>query len=94
MASGAPGDEPGVVELISMWVDPSARGRGVGDALIGAVERWARNRSADVPKLAVVRGNGPAEALYRRSGFHDTGEPGDLMPDGVRRERVMAKPLS
>jgi hypothetical protein len=27
-------------------------------------------------------------------GFQDTAEPGDLMPDGVRREVVMAKSLS
>jgi hypothetical protein len=26
MASGVPADEPGVVELISMWVSPMARG--------------------------------------------------------------------
>lgn len=37
MASGVPADEDGVVELISMYVAPRGRGRGVGDRLLGAV---------------------------------------------------------
>jgi ribosomal protein S18 acetylase RimI-like enzyme len=91
MASGVPGAQDGVVELISMWVDPGARGRGVGDHLIRAVERWALRLRAEVVQLAVAPGNEHAAALYRRNGFEDTGELGDLMPDGVRRERIMSK---
>jgi ribosomal protein S18 acetylase RimI-like enzyme len=94
MASGVPGDQADVAELISMWVSPSARGQGVGDRLIAAVERWARDCGAVVLKLAVAEDNPSARALYRRSGFEYTADPGDLMPDGVRREVVMAKPLS
>jgi GNAT superfamily N-acetyltransferase len=94
MVSGVPGDQAEVAELISMWVSPVARGRGVGDSLIAAVERWARDFGAGVLKLAVAEDNHSARALYRRSGFADTTEPGHLMPDGVRREVVMAKPLS
>jgi hypothetical protein len=41
----------------------------------------------------VAEGNQNAAALYRRKGFALTGELGDLMPDGVRREHVMAKSL-
>lgn len=93
MVSGIPADEPGAAELISMWVDPVARGRGAGDQLVQAVERWARRLPAAELRLAVVEGNEAATALYRRNGFEDTGEVGDLMPDGVRRERVMTKKL-
>jgi ribosomal protein S18 acetylase RimI-like enzyme len=94
MASGVPTTEDGVVELISMWVHPAARGQGVGDQLIQAVERWARDARATTLKLAVAQGNEAAAGLYRRNGLRHTGELGDLMSDGVRRESVMRKPLS
>jgi ribosomal protein S18 acetylase RimI-like enzyme len=90
MASGIPGDEPGVAELISMWVSPAARGRGVGDRLLAAVEQWARQAGAAVLKLLVYEGNASAQALYRRAGFTGTGE---VRPDGDRREVVMRKAL-
>jgi GNAT superfamily N-acetyltransferase len=93
MASGIPGDEPGVAELISMWVSPAARGRGVGDRLIAAIEQWARQAGAGVLKLAVTESNANARALYLRSGFTDTADPAELMPDGVRWEVIMAKKL-
>jgi ribosomal protein S18 acetylase RimI-like enzyme len=93
MASGVPTGDPAVVELISMWVAPAGRGRGVGDELVRDIERWARGVGAGVLRLSVADGNEPAAALYTRNGLAYTGEVGDLMPDGVRRERVMAKAL-
>ncbi|MEU9746397.1 GNAT family N-acetyltransferase [Streptomyces niveus] len=92
MASGLPGDG-GVCELRSVWVGPEARGRGVADQLIGAVETWARRSGATTLKLAVIPGNDPAVAVYARNGFVLTVERGDLLPDGVTREQVMAKTL-
>lgn len=94
MASGVSTDEPGVVELISMWVSPAARGRGVGDRLIQAVEQWARQGQAKVLRLSVMQGNEAAERLYRRCGFVGTGVPGEVMPDGVRHEDVLEKALA
>jgi ribosomal protein S18 acetylase RimI-like enzyme len=93
MASGVPGDEDGTAELISMWVSPAARGRGVGDRLIGEVESWARRVPVRLLRLAVAPDNDAALNLYLRNGFRPTGEAGDLMSDGVRTERVMAKHL-
>lgn len=94
MASGVPSPEAGVVELISMWVAPTARGRGVGDFLIACVQRWAIGQGARLMRLAVAENNHHAIALYRRNGFQPTGELGDLMPDGVTRECFMAKDLA
>ncbi|BBB01440.1 hypothetical protein RVR_8859 [Actinacidiphila reveromycinica] len=44
--------------------------------------------------LSVMPGSHRATALCERHGFTDAGEPSDLLPDGVGRERVMAKSLA
>jgi ribosomal protein S18 acetylase RimI-like enzyme len=93
LASGVPAGES-AAELISMWVSPAARGHGVGDHPVQAVVRWAKGAGAGMLRLAVVPGNENATALYRRNGFRLTGELGDLMPDGVHREHIMAKDLA
>lgn len=101
MVSGIPAGTPAgisaedahAVELISMWVSPAVRGQRVGDSLIGHVERWAVQRRARTLRLSVMPDNRAAIAFYERHGFKTTGEPGDLAPDGVRRELIMAKPL-
>ena len=93
MASGVPAEEGAGVELISMWVSPLARGHGVGDLLISTVQRWAAEQNAETLRLSVMPDNGRAIALYERHGFVRTDELGDLLPDGVHRELVMAKRL-
>ncbi len=93
MVSGVPTDDSAVVELISMWVAPAVRGLGVGDLLIGAVERWARDANAEAVRLNVVEDNRAAVALYRRNGFHHVEAPGEPPPDGALRERRMVKRL-
>ena len=64
----------GEVELISMWVTPLARGRGVGDAAVRAVLEWAGQRAV---VLAVRADNRRAIGLYRRHGFIDAGQCAD-----------------
>jgi ribosomal protein S18 acetylase RimI-like enzyme len=94
MASGVPAGSVGSVDIISLWVDPAARGQGVADRLIEEIEAWAvRACRARTLRLEVTPGNVAAIALYRRHGFADTGEPGDPTPDGLARELVMAKAL-
>ncbi|WP_328424952.1 GNAT family N-acetyltransferase [Micromonospora sp. NBC_00389] len=93
MASGVPTPDPLVMELISMWVHPEARGRKVGHLLVDAVADWARESGADRLRLSVMPDNAAAKALYVRAGFGRTDELGDLLSDGVRREQVMLRPL-
>lgn len=93
MAAGVPGEDPGAAELVSMWVSPDARGRGVGDFLIRAVECWAREAEARELHLAVAEGNSAAIALYERNGYSRVDAPARSMPDGRRCEYVMSKPL-
>jgi ribosomal protein S18 acetylase RimI-like enzyme len=65
--------------LASLWVAPSARGEGVGEALIDAVITWARATGFQTLDLEVIDDNTPAIALYARKGFSPTGE-GRLLP--------------
>ncbi|MFB8003303.1 GNAT family N-acetyltransferase [Nocardia sp. NPDC056000] len=66
--------DDGPVELISMWVAPLARGRGVADAAVNAVLRWAVGRPVG---LSVKVDNQAAILLYQRHGFADAGPSPD-----------------
>lgn len=74
MVSATEPDPDGRVELISLWVAPSARGGGVGDALIRAVVKWAGEQKASCISLDVTEGNSSAMKLYVRHGFVESGE--------------------
>lgn len=75
----APHDaDPEAVYLISMWVAPEARGRGVADALVAEVIAWARSRGKRRVFLDVGERNRPARALYERAGFVVSGVEGTL----------------
>jgi ribosomal protein S18 acetylase RimI-like enzyme len=65
---------PREVQLISMWVDPTARGRGVARDLILAVAGWAAGRGSTRVVLFVQEANEPAQHLYARAGFRPTGD--------------------
>ncbi|MEU1296855.1 GNAT family N-acetyltransferase [Streptomyces sp. NPDC005840] len=94
MASGVPGEAAQTLELISMWVDPTARGKGVGDCLIRAVERWAVERGATMLWLSVMPDNHKAISLYARHGFTYRDETGAPLPGGIGGDRVMVKELA
>lgn len=78
----------GRVHVISMWVAPAARGTGVGEALLAAVEAWAGSTGASELALSVKRTNDPAARLYERFGFSRSAEL-----DDDPTEFVMVKPL-
>jgi ribosomal protein S18 acetylase RimI-like enzyme len=79
VVSGVP-DGEGSVELISMWVDPVARGTGVAAALIGAVVEFAAAQSRSA-YLMVRSDNARAIAAYEKAGFVDRGVPDDWPAD-------------
>ena len=82
------GDAADSIELISMWVSPTARGRGVGDALIDAVTEWGVGRGAGVVGLCVMKANDAARRLYERHGFRFDGV--GACDDQLRMTRSLA----
>ena len=62
-------------ELQDVSVRPEHRRRGVASALSAAAERAARTRGFDRLRLTVGLENAPAQALYRRCGYVDSGLP-------------------
>ncbi|MEA2387069.1 MAG: hypothetical protein QOJ22_1243 [Thermoleophilaceae bacterium] len=65
---------PGVVRLWGMWIAPEARGRGLAEGLVDAVDAWARSIGATELELAVSERADAARAAYTRMGF-------ELMPE-------------
>jgi GNAT superfamily N-acetyltransferase len=73
--------EAGMPHLISMWVDPDWRGRGVADVLVRAVLGWARRAGYPAILLWVTVDNLPAQRLYARHGFRATGVTQPVRPE-------------
>ena len=86
-------EDPHMVELVSMYVRPRARGRGVGEALIATVIDWAAARSAASVHLWVTETNKPARLLYERCGFALTAERQPLPSNPALDEVAMSRPL-
>lgn len=83
-----------VRHLVSTWVAPEARGRGLGPELVGAVVGWARAAGASEVTLWVVDENRPAIALYEGAGFVSTGDKQPLPSNPALVESLMTLSLS
>jgi ribosomal protein S18 acetylase RimI-like enzyme len=66
---GAQRESTEKVYLYSLWLDPGARGRGVGRALVSAAVEWARVARARVVTLRVNVDNAAARGVYEKLGF-------------------------
>src|SRR5215213_692191 len=80
---------PGCMHLVSMWVDPRYRRRGVARALVDQAVRWAAERRAREVVLWVADQNTAARRLYERIGFRPTGERQPLPSDPARSESCL-----
>ena len=72
-------NRPGSLVLDGICVDSSARGSGIGTALLNAAARFAREAGARAVQLSVVDTNPRARSLYEREGFVAIGS-GSLGP--------------
>ncbi len=64
--------EPGVAEVKRLWIDPIARGQGLGRRLMRTLESRARSMGFTQLKLDSHTGLTPALALYRADGWLET----------------------
>lgn len=91
-----PPDAPGVALVVSVYVDASVRGRGVGRRMLSSlIERVAAFSEAVTLRLWVNDTNAPAIALYASLGFTVVG----VERDGIQHEGrsydelIRARPL-
>jgi ribosomal protein S18 acetylase RimI-like enzyme len=81
------------VELVAMWVDPTARGRRVGELLVEPVLAWAQAIGAERVHLWVTEENLSAQRLYERCGFVRTDEREPMLSDPRLTAIGMVRPL-
>ncbi len=75
VVSGGSSDlHPGTRWLYAMYVSPGARGSGVADLLVQAVEQWARGEGVQTLYLLVAEPMARARAFYESVGFSATGD--------------------
>lgn len=75
--------------LLSLWVDPKARCRGVGTALVQAVVDWATLNQRKRLFLDVGEANASAIAVYERLGFRKTGSRSTVRGHIVEAEYIL-----
>jgi GNAT superfamily N-acetyltransferase len=83
----------GVAQLWGMWVEPEARGRGLGRTLMVRIAGWASEQGAVVLRLGVTDPAAEVAGFYEHLGFKRTGETKLLPPDGAVRAFFLARPL-
>jgi len=74
LAAGIPFE--GRARVVSVWVDPAFRGRGLAAALIEEVCAWAAGAGYAEIQIETAIGNSGPRRIYERLGF----EPTDIPP--------------
>ena len=81
------------VELKRLYVRATARRRGLGRALVGEVEAWARRHAADAVALWSDTRFLDAHRLYTACGYRDTGRRRDLHDPSATTEAEFVRRL-
>jgi ribosomal protein S18 acetylase RimI-like enzyme len=84
-------NDAGKAHLVSMWVAPTHRNRGVGRRLVDEAAGWARSRGARTLCLMVTSSNQAATAFYERLGFAKTGRTEPYPNDPALVEYEMSR---
>lgn len=86
-------DDPTIIHLVHLWVEPGMRGGSIAADLVAHVLQWAADEGAHTVRLAVTEGNARAERLYLRHGFTRTGDTFPRSRDGAAMVR-MSRPIA
>ena len=86
------GGGAGAAEIKRMWVAPDCRARGLGAAMLAALEAAARARGATRLRLETGVASAAALRFYARAGFRARGPFGAYRDDPL--SVFMEKPLS
>ncbi|MFD2264121.1 ribosomal protein S18-alanine N-acetyltransferase [Lacibacterium aquatile] len=80
-------------EILSIGVLPSARGTGIGRALLSAVTRRMAGQGAEMLFLEVAETNQAARALYQGFGFVPVGRRKNYYdnPDGTHDDAIVMR---
>lgn len=84
-------DDPARALLVSMWVAPTHRQRGIGRRLVQEVLGSVRSRGTRIVDLMVTSANKPAIALYEHLGFSLTGRSEPYPNDPALVEYEMSR---
>ncbi len=84
-------ERKGYAEVKSMFVDPDARGMGIGERMLEHVVYAARERGFTLLRLETGTGLDAAHRLYRRHGFAVCGRFGEYpeSPHSVFMEKAL-----
>ena len=84
----------GQAELKRMYVDPSARGTGLGAALLETIEAAGREGGVRIVRVETGIHSHAALRLYRRFGYRERGPFGSYRPDplSVFMEKTLPPP--
>lgn len=77
--------EDGAVEIKRMYVRPGARGRGLGRAILAALEAEAARRGHEVVRLETGDLQTEAMALYRAAGYREIPRYGPYAASEISR---------
>jgi ribosomal protein S18 acetylase RimI-like enzyme len=86
-------DDATRAHLISMWIAPTHRHRGIGHLLVNEIAGWAHRRGAHLLLLMVTSRNDTAMLFYERLGFTRTGRTDPYPNDPKLIEYEMSRPL-
>lgn len=84
-------DAPETAEVISVWVAPEARRRGVARRLMEAAAEWAAARGTSRQRLWVTATNQRAQNLYLGVGYATTGTTQPLPSNPRLQELEMVR---